>query len=115
MARSYKDSGNRALYEKIAEDAGNTPEHVYELAHGSHVKNNEDNVILGELEKYKIVNVHKTKHKRRSSNPHDKKTSNKKAIIWLIAAMIIAVAIFFYVMGLDREIIESFQNSATIE
>lgn len=115
MAKNYKDSSNRALYEKIAEDTDSTPEHVFELAHGSHVKNHEDNVILSELEKCKIVNVRKTKHKRRSSNPHDKKKNNMKAIIGLIIAMITAMAIFFYIMGLDREIIESFHNSATIK
>lgn len=98
MGNSYKDSKFRNVYELIADETDNTPEHVYDLAHGAHVKNHEDNIILDLLEKHKVIKVHKSKHKKSSTSnhPHSIMTSKRKEIfIKILMALALAVALFF--------------------
>ncbi|MDO4202484.1 MAG: hypothetical protein Q4D25_10280 [Bacteroidales bacterium] len=55
MLHPYRKSPNAATYEDIGEMCGTTPDRVYQIAHGSHIRNYEDSVTLTELRRRGIV------------------------------------------------------------
>ena len=55
MLHPYRKSPNAAIYEDIGEMCGTTPDRVYHIAHGSHIRNYEDSVTLTELKRRGIV------------------------------------------------------------
>lgn len=104
MGNSYKTSKYKTVYESIADDTNSTPERVYELAHGSHVKNHKDNEILSQLEKHHIINIRKTKHsKSQNKSMFRKIKKNKKKIIATVLAIIAIVLGLYYFTNYDLD------------
>ena len=55
MLHPYRKSPNAPTYEDIAEMCGTTPDRVYRIAHGSHIRSFEDSATLTELQRRGIV------------------------------------------------------------
>lgn len=55
MLHPYRKSHNAPIYEDIAEMCGTTPDRVYKIAHGSHIRSFEDSATLTELKRRGIV------------------------------------------------------------
>ena len=55
--KDYKTSERAAVYEKIASELGQTPQHVYEIAHGKEIKCYDDAVIHDRLIQNGILHI----------------------------------------------------------
>ena len=51
----YRKSSHALAYENISDMCGTTPDRVYQIAHGSHIRSYEDSVTLTELKRRGIV------------------------------------------------------------
>ena len=51
----YRKSSKALTYEAISDICGTTPDRVYQIAHGSHIRSYEDSVTLTELKRRGIV------------------------------------------------------------
>lgn len=76
---SFETSEHKAIYERVASEHNTAPEHVYELAHGLHASNHEDNEILNALEKSGIITV--TRHKVRKRKSESRARRRRKKIL----------------------------------
>lgn len=55
MLHPYRKSPNAPIYVEISDMCGTTPDRVYQIAHGAHIRNYEDSVTLTELKRRGIV------------------------------------------------------------
>lgn len=89
-----KSSEHAEIYQRIADRCDTTYEHVYELAHGKHSHNHEDDDILEMLHDEHIISLHKAKRKR---HRHGKKKHPLRRALFNLLYILFFLAFIYYI------------------